>query len=170
MTRAVLHGDGSPSATLHFMGQARPAVIGASGIRPVKVEGDHGTPVGVLPLRQVFYRADRTARPITTLPLEPLSPTDGWCDDQSDANYNRFVALPYPAGHERLWRDDHVYDLVVVLGHNDAPPVPGRGSAIFLHLPPADGRPTEGCIAVPEAVLRDLLRDGLTEIEVLPPA
>jgi len=57
------------------------------------------------------------------------------------------VILPYPAGHERLWREDHVYDLIVALGYNDDPILPGRGSAIFLHVARPDYSPTEGCVA-----------------------
>jgi len=170
MSNALLKGDASPRAVLHHQGASIPVTIGASGIRLHKMEGDHGTPVGPLRLRKVFYRADRVARPDTHLPVEPLAPSDGWCDDIAHPDYNRQVALPHPARHENLWRDDAVYDLCVVLGHNDNPPVPGLGSAIFMHLPPAGGRPTEGCIALPEAELRALLRAGLTEIEVLPPA
>ncbi|MFT9163999.1 MAG: L,D-transpeptidase family protein, partial [Komagataeibacter saccharivorans] len=77
--------------------------------------------------------------------------------------------LPHPARHERMWRDDDVYNIVIVLGYNDSPPVPDRGSAIFLHLQSPDRKPTEGCIALTEADLRRLLAAGLSEIEVLPP-
>src|SRR3546814_4591305 len=72
------------------------------------------TPVGRWPLRRVLYRADRIARPVTVLPCQPIAPDDGWCDDPADPAYNRPVRLPYPARHERLTRDDHLYDLVVV--------------------------------------------------------
>ena len=71
----------------------------------------------------------------------------GWCDDMGHPDYNRRVALPFPASHERLWREDHVYDLIVVLGYNDDPVIPEKGSAIFLHLAREDFSPTEGCIA-----------------------
>jgi len=169
MSKGFLNGDTSPRAVLSFQDAVYPVTIGASGIRTHKIEGDHGTPVGALRLRKVLYRADRVARPTTHLPIEPIAPTDGWCDDASHADYNRAVTLPHPARHERLWRDDHVYDLCVVLGHNDAPPVKGLGSAIFMHLPPADNHPTEGCIALPEEHLRALLAAGLSEIEVLTP-
>jgi L,D-peptidoglycan transpeptidase YkuD (ErfK/YbiS/YcfS/YnhG family) len=56
--------------------------------------------------------------------------------------------LPFAAGHERLWRDDHVYDVIAVVGYNDEPVVPGRGSAIFLHVARPGYAPTEGCIAL----------------------
>ena len=77
-----------------------------------------------------------------------ITPADGWCDDPDAADYNRLVRLPCTARHERLWREDGLYDLVVTLGYNDDPPHPGRGSAIFLHVAREDYAPTEGCVAL----------------------
>ena len=142
--------------------------LGRGGIRTDKQEGDGATPVGVLPLRRVFYRADRVSPPACRLPVEPLAPADGWCDDPADAAYNKRVTLPHPARHETLWREDGLYDLVGVLGWNDAPVVRGRGSAIFLHLARPDLAPTEGCVALAGRDLRAALAAGLTAIEVLP--
>lgn len=112
----------------------RRAAIGPGGIAVKGGEGDGITPRGVYPIREVFYRADRIAKPDTALPLRVIQKDDGWCDAPADPNYNRLVKLPYPASTEQMWRDDHLYDLVAVLGYNDDPVVPGRGSAIFLHL------------------------------------
>ena len=112
----------------------RRAAIGPSGIGVKAGEGDGITPIGAFPVREIFYRADRIARPDTRLPLRALEQNDGWCDAPDDPNYNRLVKLPYPASAEQMWREDHLYDLVVVLGYNDDPVVPGKGSAIFLHL------------------------------------
>ena len=95
--------------------------------------------------------------PITRLPVRPLAPTDGWCDQPSDARYNKPVRLPYPASAEQLWRGDHVYDLIVVAGYNDAPVVPGKGSAIFLHCARADYAPTAGCVAFARSHLLAIL-------------
>ncbi|MGE4218397.1 MAG: L,D-transpeptidase [Alphaproteobacteria bacterium] len=129
--------------------------LGRGGVRSDKREGDGATPTGCFPLREALYRADRLAAPVTALPLRPIAETDGWCDDPADPeSYNRPVTLPHPAGHERMWREDGLYDLVVVLGHNDSPPVPGLGSAIFLHVARPGLAPTEGCVALP---LPDLL-------------
>lgn len=129
--------------------------IGRGGMKIDKCEGDGATPIGAWGLRRVLYRADRLlAPPPTALPVTAIGPADGWCDDPADAAYNLAVALPYPAGHERLWRDDHVYDVIVVLGHNDTPPVPGLGSAVFLHVARPGYLPTEGCVAL---ALPDLL-------------
>ena len=102
------------------------------------------------------------------MPLEPIAPDDGWCDDPADADYNRMVRLPHPARCEELWRDDALYDLIGVLGWNDAPVVRGRGSAIFLHVARPDFAPTEGCVALAATDLRAVLAAGLREIEVLP--
>ncbi|MCQ8240202.1 L,D-transpeptidase family protein [Acetobacteraceae bacterium KSS12] len=147
-------------------GLTEPAVFGAAGIVRHKEEGDGGTPAGRFPLHRLLFRADRLLAPPGPLPREPLSPGDGWCDDPAHPDYNRQVSLPHPARHERLWRDDHVYDVVGVLGHNDDPPVPRRGSAIFLHLCRPDRAPTEGCIALEKDGLWRLLAAGLSEIEI----
>ncbi len=97
------------------------------------------------------------APPKTGLPTAALRRNDGWCDAPDDPNYNRPVSLPYPASHERLWRDDAVYDIIVILGHNDDPPVPGRGSAIFMHLARPGYGDTEGCVALSLEDLKTVL-------------
>jgi L,D-peptidoglycan transpeptidase YkuD (ErfK/YbiS/YcfS/YnhG family) len=141
-------------ARLLWQGGTLPCIVGRAGIRVDKREGDGATPAGLFPLRRVLWRADRLPPPATGLALEPIRQSDGWCDDPADTAYNRPVTLPYPARHERLWRDDGLYDVIVVLGHNDDPVVVGAGSAVFLHVVAADGRPTAGCIAF---TLPDLL-------------
>ena len=144
------------------------ASLGRGGVRAAKQEGDGATPAGLLPLRRVFYRADRGAPPRCAVPAEPLAPADGWCDDPADPRYNRRVSLPYGGRHEALWRADGLYDLVGVLGWNDSPVARGRGSAIFLHVARPDWGPTEGCIALAEPDLRALLAAGLTAVLVEP--
>lgn len=156
-----------PDGMLAMAGFQARAVLGRSGVRAQKQEGDGATPAGLLPLRRVLYRADRVARPHAAVPVAPLAPQDGWCDDPWDGAYNRPVRLPHPARHEALWRADEVYDVVGVLGWNDAPPVRDAGSAIFLHLARPDRAPTEGCIALALADLLAVLAAGLTEIEVV---
>ena len=122
-----------------------------------KREGDGAAPAGVWPLRYVLWRPDRGQAPATRLPRAPIAPQDGWCDAPDDPAYNRPVKLPYGASAEALWRDDRIYDLIVVLGYNDAPVVPGAGSAIFLHLARPDWGPTQGCVAVAAGDLIHLL-------------
>jgi L,D-peptidoglycan transpeptidase YkuD (ErfK/YbiS/YcfS/YnhG family) len=134
--------------------------LGPAGVTAAaaKREGDGSSPAGAWLLRRVLWRPDRRLAPRTSLPARPLTLEDGWCDDAADPAYNRPVTLPYPASAERLWRRDAVYDLIVILGHNDDPVVPGAGSAIFLHLARSDYAPTQGCVALATADLEDLLR------------
>ena len=129
--------------------------LGRSGQRPGKREGDGATPIGVWPLREVFYRADRIGRPRTRLPVRALRADVGWCDEAGDRNYNRRVRQPYPSSAEMMWRSDGLYDLVVVLGYNDRPRRQGRGSAIFMHVAQPGWKPTAGCVALR---LHDLYR------------
>ncbi len=143
-----------PEGRVAWPGRSARCALGRGGVARDKREGDGVTPAGRFPLRRLLYRADRLGRPTTGLPVDRLGPDDGWCDDPLDPRYNRQVRLPYAAHCERLWREDHVYDLVLVIGYNDAPAVPGRGSAIFLHLARPDFSPTEGCVAL---ALPDLL-------------
>lgn len=137
--------------------------LGRSGVKAaaVKREGDGASPAGAWPIRRVLYRPDRGPPPATAFELQPISRHDGWCDDPKDPAYNQPVLLPYPASAEHLWLESGVYDIVVVLGHNDDPVVPGMGSAIFLHLSRPDYSPTEGCVAVPRAELEELLSKAL---------
>lgn len=141
---------------------------GAAVLAEKKTEGDGATPLGQYPFRHVFYRPDRVGAPQSGLLTAPLSPSDGWCDAPLDPLYNQRVSLPYPASHERLWRDDHVYDVIVQLGHNDNPIMPYRGSAVFMHVAKPDYSPTEGCIALalPDllALLKDVRADTLIDI------
>jgi len=156
----ILVSPAAPAAaigTLIGAGRVFRCALGRGGVRHVKTEGDGVTPVGCFALRRVLYRADRGPAPGTALPIAALDPADGWCDDPADAHYNRPVRLPHGACAERLWRDDGVYDLIVILGHNDDPPVAGAGSAIFLHVARPGYAPTEGCIALAAADLRAVL-------------
>ncbi len=132
--------------------------LGRSGVieAAAKREGDGFAPLGDWPIRRLLYRPDR-GKPPTALEAQPIGPDDGWCDDPGDTAYNRPVCLPYPASAEVMWRDDGLYDLVVVLGHNDDPPVARMGSAIFLHLAKPGYAPTEGCVALCRPDMETLL-------------
>ena len=143
--RVTVAADG---AVLDWGQRPRRAAIGPSGIGVKGGEGDGITPRGAFAVREIFYRADRMTKPDTVLPLRAIAKDDGWCDAPDDPNYNRLVKLPYPASAEQMWREDHLYDLVAVLGYNDDPVVPGKGSAIFLHLARPDYSATQGCVAL----------------------
>ena len=135
-----------------------PVQWGRNGITEAKKEGDGATPAGLFPLRRVLYRADRGERPQTGLPVAPLKPDDGWCDAPDDPKYNQQVKLPYPAHTEKLWREDGLYDIIIVIGFNDDPVQAGLGSAIFIHLAIPDNAPTQGCIALAPDDMRALLK------------
>lgn len=162
------------SATTGFLlaGNNRfPCTLGRGGVTLDKKEGDGATPVGTFPLRQLIYRADRMEKPETGLPVEVLSPDTGWCEDPSHPDYNRKVIVPHPANCDFMTRDDHLYDMTVVIGYNDDPVVPGRGSAIFMHLARAGMTPTEGCVGLAADDLRAVLAlcTPETHITILPP-
>jgi L,D-peptidoglycan transpeptidase YkuD (ErfK/YbiS/YcfS/YnhG family) len=142
---------------LYWSGGNAAAAVGRSGIKVDKHEGDGTTPAGTFPLGAILYRPDRIAAPLSDLPVKPLTPSDGWVDDPADANYNRPVSLPYPASAEQMWREDDLYDTLVVIGYNMEPVVPGAGSAIFLHIATPDFAPTAGCVAVEREILLGLL-------------
>ncbi len=146
-------------ATILAVGDRRYSCrIGRAGIAALgeKREGDLKTPSGSFALRCVYYRPDRMQPPKTSLPVIALTPEDGWCDDPAHPLYNRPVKLPFDGRHEKLWREDHVYDLIIPLGYNDGadeagnptPIIPGAGSAIFMHLMREDREGTEGCVAL----------------------
>ncbi len=144
---------------LAFSGESIPCVIGKGGCisEALKREGDGASPLGCYRLVGALLRPGRVPTPATALPWRWLRPSDGWCDDPADPQYNRPVSHPWRSSAERLWRDDHVYDVIVVLSHNMQPVVPGAGSAIFWHLSHSDRRPTEGCIAIERNAMLALL-------------
>jgi L,D-peptidoglycan transpeptidase YkuD (ErfK/YbiS/YcfS/YnhG family) len=140
-------------------GETRCAV-GRGGIAEKLREGDGVTPLGAWPLRQVLYRPDRLTAPSSVLAVSALHEHDGWCESPNDPDYNRPVRLPHRSGSESMWRADDLYDVVLVVGYNDAPVIPGRGSAIFVHVARPDFSPTAGCVAL---TLPDLL-DALAQL------
>jgi L,D-peptidoglycan transpeptidase YkuD (ErfK/YbiS/YcfS/YnhG family) len=166
----VRRAPGRPcEARVQLAHSVRCAAIGRGRLRALKREGDGGTPLGRFPIRRVLYRADRTSRPRTHLPVSAIRDRDGWSDDPRDRNYNRLIKLPSKRSAEGLKRDDNLYDLIIVLGHNDRQRIKGNASAIFMHLARPGYTPTEGCIALSRrdlyAVLAEIQRG--TEILVM---
>ena len=127
------------------------------------------TPAGLWPIRGVLFRADKLTLPPLPYQTAAIRPDDGWCDDPASALYNRPVQHPFPGSAEHLWRDDDLYDVVVVLGHNDDPPVAGLGSAIFMHIATAAYAPTAGCVAMHKDDLLALLTNAplLSELRIV---
>ncbi len=143
--------------TLLFRGWRCPCALGRSGVSAFKREGDGASPRGRFPLRRIWLRPGKLRAPALRLPVRLTRPDDGWCDDPRHARSNRPVKLPFAASHEKMWRDDDIYDAVIEIGWNDRPARRGRGSAIFLHLARPGYAPTEGCVAIRAADMRRLL-------------
>ena len=131
--------------------------FGRSGLKALKREGDGATPFGAFCLIQLKYRADRTSARGSLLSAVPLKKNSGWCDDPTSGLYNREIRLPFAARHEKLWRNDHLYDTIIVLNHNQKPTIRFFGSAIFFHLCKVNYAPTEGCIAISAGDMRRLI-------------
>jgi L,D-peptidoglycan transpeptidase YkuD (ErfK/YbiS/YcfS/YnhG family) len=139
-------------------------MIGKGGLIPAadKREGDGASPIGEWPIRAALLRPGRIgSEHAPAIPWRWIRESDGWSDDAADPAYNRPIHLPRSTSHERLARDDQAYDVIIVLGHNDAPPEAGMGSAIFFHqwVIGDDGapKPTEGCIAIAPEDMRTVL-------------
>jgi len=136
---------------------ALPVALGRGGIKANKREGDGGTPRGSFRLRQLWWRADKHPRPTTSLPVQRITPADGWCEDPADRRYNRRVKVPAKSSADRLTRKDNLYDFIVEIDHNTRPRVAGRGSAVFIHGARKGFAPTAGCVALELNTLRRML-------------
>lgn len=145
--------------TVSCCGRTYPCALGRSGIVSAhdKQEGDGATPAGTFFLRELWYRQDRLNEPVCALSKRSIQESDGWCDDPRRSEYNTHVILPFSGNHENLWRDDEIYDVIVPIGYNDEPPIPGKGSAIFLHVARPGFTPTEGCVAMKREDLLEIL-------------
>lgn len=139
---------------LQAAGRVIPCALGRSGIGIKRGEGDGITPRGRFLLLAAMIRMDKCPLRRGRVEYQQIAPDDGWCDAPQDRNYNRPVHLPYAASHEKLWRDDHLYDVAMVMDHNVTRHMSVGGSAIFFHLASDDYRATEGCVAIAR---RDML-------------
>ncbi|NNE57367.1 MAG: L,D-transpeptidase family protein [Hellea sp.] len=155
--------------TISFNGKTYSCRIGRGGYIDGSKgrEGDEKTPLGDYVIRFGFYRPDRLSAPLpTALNMIALTADDGWCDGANDPAYNRFVKTSNPGSHEKLWRSDGAYDVVLVISHNDSPPEPNCGSAVFIHIAQPDDRETLGCVALTPDVMVKLLAVVYPEIMI----
>lgn len=154
----VRRRPGQPSKGLmNVDGVVFPCALGHGGVTANKREGDGGTPRARMRVLGGYFRRDHFPPGATRLPLKPITPTLGWCEVPRDRNYNRPVRMPYGASHERMLRDDRLYDACLVLDWNIRPRRRGCGSAIFFHLAREGFSPTQGCVAVTAKVMARLL-------------
>jgi L,D-peptidoglycan transpeptidase YkuD (ErfK/YbiS/YcfS/YnhG family) len=136
---------------------AIPVVLGRSGIRANKREGDGATPRGRFRLRRLWWRADRSPKPPTLLPTARIDRRVAWCENAGDRRYNQPFRRSANEPGARLWRDDRLYDLIIEIDHNTRPRIARRGSAVFLHVARPERSPTAGCVAFAAPDLRRLL-------------
>lgn len=134
-------------------------VFGKDGITENKIEGDWKTPKGIFPLRKIYYRPDRIERIKTDIECIPLSEKDIWCDDINKDEYNTFTKLPFDGSYENLWREDELYDIIIVIGYNDNPIIKNNGSAIFIHVAKENMGYTKGCLALKKEDMLDLIKN-----------
>ncbi|GAA3844785.1 L,D-transpeptidase family protein [[Pseudomonas] carboxydohydrogena] len=146
---------------LQLDGRAIPVALGRGGILTDKREGDGGTPRGVFHPVRLWWRADRHARPRTGLPTRRITTVDAWSEDPAGRRYNQPIRIRDGEPGDRLTREDHLYDFIIEIDHNTRPTIPGRGSAVFLHLARGNFAPTAGCVGMTKrAMLRLLARIG----------
>lgn len=129
------------------MGRLFPCAIGRGGIARDKREGDGATPAGVHGFIGLVYRPDRVAASALPGWALPIRPGDGWSDDPADPDYNLMIRRPHAYRHERLWRADPLYDVILLTDWNWPRALRGAGSAIFVHTWRGPGHPTAGCVA-----------------------
>jgi L,D-peptidoglycan transpeptidase YkuD (ErfK/YbiS/YcfS/YnhG family) len=135
-----------------------PVALGRSGVLANKREGDGATPRGTFYPLRLWWRPDRYARPRTFLPIRAIGGADAWCEDPGHRHYNRPIRLDDGQTGDRLKREDHLYDFIIEIDHNARPRVPGRGSAVFLHLARENLGPTAGCVSMTRSAMLHLLR------------
>ena len=132
--------------------------IGKKGLTKKKIEGDKKTPIGTFSLGNLYYRADRNLKPLTKLKCIKLKKLMGWCDDiKSKKRYNKMININRKLRHEKLYRKDYKYDLMIPINYNTQKTKLGKGSAIFLHLT-KNYKPTAGCIALKKKDFLIILR------------
>ena len=131
--------------------------IGKNGIRIKKKEGDYCTPKGTFSLKTLYYRPDRVQKPKTEIITKKISKNMGWCNDPKNKKYNSLINIKEKMRYEKIYRQDHTYNLLIVIDYNLKKPIPHKGSAIFIHLTD-NYKPTAGCIALKEKDLLILLK------------
>ena len=143
--------------TLHFDNFLFQCAIGKKGINSKKKEGDFCTPKGIFSIKNLYYRSDRLTKPETKITVKKIKKHMGWCNDPKNKKYNSLIRINKKIRHEKMYRKDHKYDLVIVINYNLKKPIPYKGSAIFIHLT-NNYKPTAGCIALKKKDLLILIR------------
>ena len=131
--------------------------LGKAGIGKKKREGDNVTPTGTFKIVKIYYRSDRIKKISSKFRVIEITKNMGWCDDPNSKNYNQLINLPSRYGHEKIFKKNNIYDIIVVLNYNMKPVIKNKGSAIFIHIAKKNYQPTQGCIALKKNDLLKLL-------------
>ena len=131
--------------------------LGEAGIKKKEKEGDSITPKGTFKIINIYYRPDRIKNIKTDLKKIKIKKNMGWCDDSRSHFYNQQIKLPNKFAHEKLFRNDNLYDLILVLNYNINPTIKHKGSAIFIHIAKNSYKKTKGCIALKKEHLMELI-------------
>ena len=141
--------------------------VGLNGLSAVKYEGDRCTPLGEFKFKSVYYREDKIGKLDFLLPSHVILKNDGWCDDPKSIHYNKHISFPFEESAEHLYRNDDIYDVVYIIDYNTNPIIPGKGSAIFLHICDSNFRGTEGCVAIKKKDMMKLIKIINTETKII---
>ena len=120
---------------------------GKNGFTKNKIEGDKKTLKGIFLLGKLFVRTDKIKNLKTNFIINSITKTMTWLDDPNNKNYNTLINTNSNQT-EKLYRNDNVYDLILVIEYNSNPVVPYKGSAIFIHIMEKNYKPTKGCLAL----------------------
>jgi len=131
--------------------------LGKAGIKKKEKEGDNVTPKGIFKITSMYYRPDKIKNIITAVKKIKIKKNMGWCDDPDSHFYNQQISLPNKFGHEKLYRNDHLYDLILVINYNTNPIIKNKGSAIFIHVAKKNYKRTKGCVALKKKHLIELI-------------
>jgi L,D-peptidoglycan transpeptidase YkuD (ErfK/YbiS/YcfS/YnhG family) len=132
--------------------------LGKAGIRKKKKEGDNITPKGIYKIIKIYYRDDRIKKISSKFKLIKITKNMGWCDDPKSKKYNQLIKLPTRYSHEKFFKNDNSYDLIIILNYNINPIIKNKGSAIFIHIAKKNYKSTAGCIALKKNDLLKLIR------------
>jgi len=147
------------SGHLKYKGLKFRCALGKHGINKKKKEGDQVTPKGTYKIVNIYYRKDRIKKISSKLKLIKIKKNMGWCDEPDNKNYNQLIKIPSKYSYERLFRNENIYDLIIVLNYNMNPVIKNKGSAIFIHIAKKRFQPTKGCIAISKKNLLYLIKN-----------
>jgi len=140
--------------------------VGKRGIKKKFKEGDLVTPTGRFKVKLILYRKDRVKKLSTSIKKLTIKKNMGWCDDPDSYKYNKLITLPFKYSHERLFRKDRIYDIILVLNYNMNPIKKNKGSAIFIHVAKNNFKPTKGCIAIKKKEILKITKDLRSNSEI----